>query len=299
MRHTQIAAGLVSIAALALGGTVEAAPWTFVSTPDFVNVDVGDLNTYTGPPHGTPFGNSYNASWEHALGYFLDGIAAEDPDFVAVAGDLVMARWYKDAWKHGVFEQLFASEAERDALTTLMIEQNRVINASNFYYDALKQRFQDRLLPLYAAVGDHELGDNPSWDDLYGNQTVTTYRSQFAQHFVEPFTSSPSTSLAPDSTLYSQPAGGQQAETAYAIRHRNLLLITVDTFEQREDGVVLRTIEDEQLDWLEQTIAAAEADPSIDHIIVQGHCPTLTPLAMRVSSGLTINGGPTRTSGRR
>jgi 3',5'-cyclic AMP phosphodiesterase CpdA len=51
--------------------------WTFVSMPDFLNVDT----TYPQP------------AWEDALDYVLKAVKAENPDFVLVAGDLVMGRW--------------------------------------------------------------------------------------------------------------------------------------------------------------------------------------------------------------
>ena len=51
--------------------------WTFVSMPDFLNVDL--VYPQTG--------------WEPALDYVLKAVKAEKPDFVLVAGDLVMGRW--------------------------------------------------------------------------------------------------------------------------------------------------------------------------------------------------------------
>ncbi len=58
--------------------------WTFVSIPDFLNVDIG----YPQP------------EWEEALRFVLRAIKAEDPDFVMVAGDLVQGRWHNT--KEGV-----------------------------------------------------------------------------------------------------------------------------------------------------------------------------------------------------
>jgi len=52
--------------------------WTFVSMPAFLNVDT----TYPQP------------GWEGAIDYVLKAVKAEDPDFVLVAGDLVMGRWW-------------------------------------------------------------------------------------------------------------------------------------------------------------------------------------------------------------
>lgn len=56
------------------------ATWTFVSIPDFLNVDA----TYPQP------------GWEETLDYVLRAIRSENPDFVLVPGDLVMGRWWSE-----------------------------------------------------------------------------------------------------------------------------------------------------------------------------------------------------------
>jgi hypothetical protein len=95
-----------------------ADTWTFVSMPDFINVDT----TYPQP------------GWEDALDYVLKAVKAENPDFVLVAGDLVMGRWW----------------------TREKIEKYAAV-----YYPAWIKRMNDRGLKYYTAIGDHELGDNP------------------------------------------------------------------------------------------------------------------------------------------
>ena len=288
-----------SILAACLSITAAAEPWTFVSAPDFLNVDVGDLTTLSATNGNNPSnasGNSTSASWESSIDTYLDAIAGESPDFVAVAGDLVMARWFQDAYFDGVFEQKFASQADRDANTTVAIERRRIENATDFYYDAWLGRFDSRGLPTYVAVGDHELGDDPSWVDPFGRQTIETYRDRFGSHFVDPVVSgTPGNGrLAAGSTLYSRPTSGQHAGTAYAIQHHNALLVTVDVFKNSGAATgnpISVTVADEQLAWLDATLRAAANDASIDHIIVQGHTPVLTPVNNRVSSSLTLDGG--------
>lgn len=95
-----------------------AEPWTFVSIPDFLNFDIA----YPEP------------GWDDALNYVLDAIAAEEPEFVMVPGDLVMGHWHLDS--HGV--EHWAS----------------------IYYTAWKQRMRAHGLRYYTALGDHEIGDN-------------------------------------------------------------------------------------------------------------------------------------------
>ncbi len=51
--------------------------WSFVSMPDFLNVDT----LYPQP------------GWEPALDYVLNSVKSENPEFLLVPGDLVMGRW--------------------------------------------------------------------------------------------------------------------------------------------------------------------------------------------------------------
>jgi hypothetical protein len=99
-------------------GKSQDGAWTFVSMPDFLNVDT----TYPQP------------GWEDALDYVLKMVKAENPDFVLVAGDLVMGRW---------------SSEEK-------IEKYAVI-----YYPDWIKRMNAHGLKFYTAIGDHEIGDNP------------------------------------------------------------------------------------------------------------------------------------------
>ena len=99
-------------------GKSQDRAWTFVSMPDFLNVDT----TYPQP------------AWEDALDYVLKAVKAENPDFVLVAGDLVMGRW---------------SSEEK-------IEKYAAI-----YYPDWIKRMNAHGLKFYTAIGDHEIGDNP------------------------------------------------------------------------------------------------------------------------------------------
>ena len=100
--------------------------WRFVSMPDFLNVD-------TDYPQ---------AGWEDALSYILKSVKNENPDFLLVAGDLVMGRWHNEYEKPGIDGiKYFASR----------------------YYPAWKARMEAHNLHYYTSIGDHEIGDNP-WD---------------------------------------------------------------------------------------------------------------------------------------
>jgi len=122
-------------------GVASVQPWRFVSIPDFLNVDL----TYPQP------------GWEDALDYVLKAVKAENPEFVLVAGDLVMGRWPDK------------ESIEKYAAT---------------YYPAWIKRMQDHGLTFYTAVGDHDIGDNPWRGDKA--KLVRTFKRQFQKYLKMP-----------------------------------------------------------------------------------------------------------------
>ena len=276
---------------------LRAESWRFVSTPDLFNVDVGDLTRYDADYDGP---NSWNADWSAAVDGFFGALVDETPEFVAVAGDLVMARWFQDGTTDGVFGPKLGEDGygTRDLAT----EEARVRAAAEFYFGEFRRFFEENGLTPYIATGDHELGDDYSWtsgnqtDDFgktYGRETVPEHREVLAELFMDPLFADTPEGLAAESVTYNgRPAGGEQAGTAYAIRHRNLLLVSVDVFQQGDpSSAVAQTVTGEQLTWLEDTLAMASADPDIDHIVVQAHTPVLQPVDTRVSGNLKLAGG--------
>ena len=123
------------------GGVASAKTWNFVSIPDFVNVDL----TYPQP------------GWEDTLDYVLKAVKAENPEFVLVAGDLVMGRWPD---KDGIKEH---------AAT---------------YYPAWVKRMEDHGLKFYTAIGDHDIGDNP-WRGEKAD-LVSYFKRQFQKYLKMP-----------------------------------------------------------------------------------------------------------------
>jgi hypothetical protein len=108
--------------------------WTFVSMPDFLNVDT----LYPQP------------GWEPALDYILKSVKAENPEFLLVAGDLVMGRW--------------PSKQDIDKYAAI-------------YYPAWTRRMKVHGLNYYTAIGDHDVGDNP-WPEG---------KAQLVPHFIAKF----------------------------------------------------------------------------------------------------------------
>ena len=206
---------------------VHAEPWKFVSIPDFLNNDVD----YPDP------------RWDGALDYVLKSIQAEDPDFVLVAGDLVMGRW-----SHS---------------------QQHLEQMAGKYYPAWTDRMAAYDLKYYVALGDHEIGDDPWQGDK--RALVPHYKDAFRKYLNMP---------------QGGPAGFEQ--TTYAVRHKNILLVSVDHFEQDDQGNVHVRVGEKQQNWLHKTLADHE---NADHRVCMGHVPILPGWRWRSSSRFSMPQG--------
>jgi len=203
--------------------------------PDFLNVDTD----YPQP------------GWEEALSPILRSVKSENPDFLVVAGDLVMGHWHGEKELPGI---------------------SGIVHFADRYYPAWKARLKAHDLRWYAALGDHELGDNP-WRYAQALEHVAAYKQAFRNHLGMPLN-------GPD----------HMQGTAFYWRHKNILFISVDVFEegQSKQGKIRTGVTGRQLAWMERVI---EDHPDVDHVVVMGHAPCLGPVRMWSSSGLMITGG--------
>jgi hypothetical protein len=69
------------------------------------------------------------------------------------------------------------------------------------------------------------------------------------------------------------------------------MFVSVDVFHVRHDGSVHVEVVGEQLRWLRRVLRAANADPAIRFVVVQGHTPALPPHHHFHSSALHIERG--------
>jgi hypothetical protein len=266
-----------------IGGTtascaapLESSSWRIVSMPDFLNADIADISSLPTYDGGA---NSSNSWHETAINYVLGAVAGEHPDFVLVAGDLVNGHWYDDNENRAIFGP--CTDVNTDRLS--------IQNAGDLYYARWRQRFDERGLVFHAAVGDHDIGDNP-WDtNSDKSYLIPTYRSVFASYI---------TKSAGASRYDNAPYGTPYADTAYAFKHRNVMVVTVDIFHQQDpttqlssEGTVQFEVEGGQLSWLQNVLSQARADSSVDHVIVQGHVPVLQPVRGQYTSALRMAGG--------
>lgn len=216
--------------------------WTFVSMPDFLNVDCDY------PQEG----------WEEALSYILKNVKSENPEFLVIAGDLVMGHW----------DQTVMSKKD----TSLWNNSDTIAKYAKRYYSAWKNRMNHHELPYYTTIGDHEIGDNP-WRDSIKLKAVDFYKKAFSDHLQMPQNGPP-----------------DMMGTAFWWRHKNVLFISVDVFEKgkSDQGMIKAGVSGAQLQWLKQVL---DQQADVDHRIVLGHSPVLGPVRKWSSSGLMIEEG--------
>ena len=282
-RFALLAGLALAAATLATPTQANAAPtggdYTFVSMPDFLNNDLADAS---GSPYwheGDP--NSINDSYATAINTVLDDVASESKD-VLVAGDLVDGHWGRDTANTGIF----------GPVTTTDQKVAQVKLAAGTYFGAYRKQFADHGLNLYAAVGDHDIGDNPwrtsprSWDTQedaawykFKHDYMQVWRREWARQFTD------------SGTRFSDhPVGTAYDGSAYATYLTpDVLLVTVNVF-QRTKTDVITTVSGGQLTWLQQTLAKAKA-ANVPWIIVQGHVPVLGPVRYRHSSHMGMVNG--------
>jgi len=174
--------------------------WTFVSMPDFLNVDCDY------PQEG----------WEDALSYILESIKKENPDFLIVAGDLVMGHWDSPEWN----------------------DKDTIAKYSNRYYSAWINRMNNHGLKFYTSIGDHEVGDNP-WKNSRKLETVKLYKDAFSKYLKMP-----------------ENGPKHMKGTAFWWRHKNVLFISTDVFEkgQSDQGLIKAGVTGDQLSWLKKIL---------------------------------------------
>ncbi|MBS41836.1 MAG: hypothetical protein CMH83_01420 [Nocardioides sp.] len=252
------------------GGEPDLVPdLRLLSSPDFLNGDVGDLRQ--GPNSWTPARseNSTNPAYERALDTILDDWADLDPAGVLVAGDLVDGRWGYDDQDTGTFGPV-DTPAQRKAA---------VRRAARTYYPQWQQRFDEHGLAVFPAIGDHEMGDNP-WPQ--GKRDLApTFKSEWSRAFTQTASGDP---------LYADHPDGPARLTAYAGRPTpDVQVVTLDLFDITPQRSRIG-LDPQQRRWFAQVLRRADRD-GVRWIVVQGHVPVVWPVPSRGSSDLHVPGG--------
>jgi hypothetical protein len=146
-------------------------------------------------------------------------------------------------------------------------DANQVKVMTEIYWGGFNRRFAERNMKVYVAPGDHEYGDDGG-----------LARGDIARAFGEQFTN-----------LMGMPKNGpagHQGRSFYT-RHDNLLVITLDTFEDAGKRFAY-TVGQDQLDWMERTLQDRK---DAEFVIVQGHLPIIGPVKSQNSSASMLKGG--------
>jgi 3',5'-cyclic AMP phosphodiesterase CpdA len=281
-------ASVRAMAAAAVGGGDSRDPvFTFVSMPDFFNGDVADLSVLPSWDHRS---NSVNQSWMGAIDKCLGVVKGFNPDAVFLAGDLVEGHWNIDTEDR----QLFGPVSQGIDPESLAQCESAITAAGDVHYSFAAGLFSSRGLPLYPAIGDHEILDDRSgklnnrWNPSgYHHQNpdnryylVDHCKDVWADHFTRP-----------DGVrrFARRPVGTAAEWTAYSVSFADqVTLITVDMFTKRPSGVRLGVFQG-QLDWMSKEIRRAKRRGHV--VIVQGHVPTMTPYRWMASGRLQIPEG--------
>lgn len=284
----------------------------FVSVPDFINMDFQlddprlmnltnarkaqlvaeiaangpqkQINPNVGNFVGTVENGYYGASQ-----VLLEALAAENADFFTVSGDLNYTRWPKTSQLQGTGAANHI-RAQADIYYDGWI--GNVVNHSGF-----------TLNDVYTIVGDHEIGDN-NWS---GNANLNAKR-QLIPVYREVYVDKVGNEATIAQGAYVNAPAGFEGRT-YAVQRGNVLLVGLDQFETFTAGGAYTNVGSQmasvkidvtgtQLAWLDATLTQANADPTIDHIVVMAHAPIAAPDFVKVqatSSGLknaTNENGP-------
>jgi len=196
---------------------------------------------------------------QKALDFVLSSIADEKPDFVLVPGDLVDGRW---------------ATGEAPAAT--------IRAKADLHYTAWNSLVGAHGLKVYAGMGDHEYGDDPwpAGKDRFGQVNkpalLPVFREVFREHM-----------NPPDN-------GAEHLKgSTWFLRHKDLLIINVDTFELdttpgNKGSLVKCQVTGKQLDWVRETL---ETHADVRWKIVMGHVPIMPGVrAYRSSNCKLIDG---------
>ncbi|MCU0779982.1 MAG: LamG domain-containing protein [Akkermansiaceae bacterium] len=196
-------------------------------------------------------------------------------------------------WDEASFVTNFTSVPEYAGLTAAQV----VVEASRLCYSGMKEGFgAGGYGTMLVAVGDHEVGDNDWPAGSTVSQRVPDFRRGFANIWNKDSGGNP-IYTTPIGTAPARPIGTPYADTSHAVRHKNVLFVTVDIFRQDgpntvlgESGTVIGDLTPAHLTWFRNVLEQARTIPAIDHIIVQAHLPVIAPVRKYASSGMLVEG---------
>lgn len=154
-----------------------------------------------------------------------------------------------------------------DIMDARWYEPELIKQKTQEYWGGFMKRFNDRDMTVYVAPGDHEYGDDKGL-------AMGDVSRVFAQQFTK---------------IMDMPKNGPKNHLgrAFFTRHDNLLVITLDTFEDAGKRFAY-TVGEEQLEWMEKVLIEHK---DAEFVIVQGHLPIVGPVKSKNSSASMMKGG--------
>lgn len=154
-----------------------------------------------------------------------------------------------------------------DIMDARWYEEELVKQKTEEYWGGFMKRFNDRNMAVYVAPGDHEYGDDKGL-------TMGDISRVFGEQFTK---------------IMGMPKNGPKNHLgrAFFVREGNLLVITLDTFEDAGKRFAY-TVGDEQLEWMEKVLID---NKDAEFVIVQGHLPIVGPVKSKNSSASMMKGG--------
>ena len=169
------------ITALPAYAETATAPWTFVSSPDWFNRDVGDLS---GSTPGVPQAEGWTLDVSQGLNgispqmlqvydFLLEEMSTYNPEVFLVAGDLINGRWFNDE----ILDMFDPVTRNRETA---------IDNAGDLYYGWYRWLFNRHGMgTVLGAVGDHEIGDDDWPVGSEKAQHVQTMKRAFGRNMVD------------------------------------------------------------------------------------------------------------------
>ncbi|MEM6256812.1 MAG: metallophosphoesterase [Planctomycetota bacterium] len=154
-----------------------------------------------------------------------------------------------------------------DIMDARWYEPELIKRKTEQYWGGYVKRFKDYDITAYVAMGDHEYGDDRGL-------TMGDVSRLFGKQFEK---------------IMGMPKNGPEGHVgrAFYTRHHNLLVITLDTFEDIGKRFAY-TVGDKQLEWMEKVLIEHK---DAEFVIVQGHLPIVGPVKSKNSSASMLKEG--------
>jgi len=196
----------------------------------------------------------------------------------------------------GIPERMAIPEAIREVAPTFVLHTGDLMDHGyeEGAYDHFVSCYEDLFAetPFFPTAGNHDMGNGAIWayksyleEQLFVNDPAA-WGGDFAADFTITYEDDPNTYSTDfsDKTHLDIVPSGVSWETFYAMRYENAVVIS---FEQGT-----RWWSNTPKTWLEDHLAAARADPDIDHVFVIMHHPMYSTKMLETSDSECV--GPVR-----